>query len=295
LILIVGATGRLGSTAARMLIAQGKRVRAMSRTALKVRELETLGAEIAIGDLRDLPSLRHACQGVSHVLAAAHAFDEQGDNTPRNVDEVGNCNMIDVARASGVEHFVLTSAHDVRPDHEVDFFRHKFRAEEHLRGSGLSYTILRPTPFMEFWSALIGRPVLTKGRATIFGRGVNPVNFVAVDDVARFALMSLHNPAARNQIIEIGGPENLTLLQVVETFERASGLVARKAHVPVAVMKVMSALLRRIRPGLSRQISAGVYMDTADMTLDMRETLHRFPMQLTTLEDVVRDNYAKSQ
>jgi uncharacterized protein YbjT (DUF2867 family) len=294
LILIVGATGRLGGTAARMLLAQGKQVRAMSRTALKLRELETLGAEIAIGDLRDPSSLRHACRGVSHVLAAAHAFDEQGDNTPRNVDEAGNCNMIDVAKASGVEHFVFTSAHDVRPDHDIDFFRHKFCAEEHLRGSGLSYTMLRPTPFMEFWSALIGNPIVTKGRTTIFGRGVNPINFVAVDDVARFALISLENPAARNQVIEIGGPENLTLLQVAETFERVGGRVARKRHVPLAVMKAMSALMRPIRPGLSRQISAGVYMDTADMTLDMRETLHRFPMPLTTLEDVVRGIYAKS-
>jgi uncharacterized protein YbjT (DUF2867 family) len=295
MILIVGASGRLGGAVARMLIAKGRAVRAMSRTASKLRELKTLGADVAIGDLRDPASLQRACQGVSRVLAAAHAFDEQGNNTPRNVDELGNCNLVDAAKAYGVEHFVFTSAHDVRPDHAVDFFRHKFKAEEYLRGSGLSYTILRPTPFMEFWAVLIGQPIVAKRRATVFGRGINPINFVAVDDVARFALMALENPVARNQIIEIGGPENLTLLQVVETFERVTGTTAKKSHVPVTVMRVMSALMRPIRPALSRQIAAGVYMDTADLTLDMRETLIRFPMQLQSLENVIHDQYAKSR
>jgi uncharacterized protein YbjT (DUF2867 family) len=294
-ILIVGATGRLGGAVARMLVAQGKPVRAMCRPAANADPLRALGVEVVAGDLRDAASVQAACRGANQVFAAAHAFLQRGTNTPRNVDELGNSRLIDAAEASGVGHFVFTSANDVRPDHPVDFFRHKFAAEEHLRRSGVSYTIVQPTVFMEFWAGLIGQPILEKGRAVIFGRGVNPINFVSADDVARLVVTMLDDAGPRNQTIRFGGPENLSLLQVAETFERVYGIKAKRSHVPLPVMKVMSVLLRPFNPTVSRQIATGVYMDTADMTLDARETLQRYPMQLKSLESVVREIFARAR
>ena len=84
--LIVGATGRLGSLVARKLLVEGKPIRAMTRTPAKVDALKKLGAEVVQGDLRDPDSLARACQGVDKVLAAAHAFEAQGDNNPLTVD-----------------------------------------------------------------------------------------------------------------------------------------------------------------------------------------------------------------
>ena len=141
---------------------------------------------------------------------------------------------------------------------------------------------------MEFWAALVGEPVLKTGKTRVFGRGDNPINFVSVEDVARFAMLALDNPKARNQTIDIGGPENLTLNQVVEVFERVSGRPARKNHVPLPAMRIMNVIMRRINPALSRQIAAGVYMDTQDQTFDMRPTLRRYPMTLTRLEDIAQ-------
>lgn len=294
MVLIVGASGRLGNRIARRLLSQGTPVRAMSRDVSRLSELSRLGAELIKADLRDPASLERACATVENVVAAAHAFEAQGDNNPSRVDDAGNRHLIDASRKAGVRHFVFTSVHDARPNHPIEFFRIKRRVEEYLRASGLSHTVLRPTAFMEFWAALVGQPILDKGRTTIFGRGVNPVNFVAVDDVAQFAVMALENPAARNQVIEIGGPENLSLLQVAETFERVLGRTAKKSHVPLPMMRVMSVLLRPIKPALSAQIAAGVYMDSADQTLDMTETLKRFPMTLTRLEDVVRAQHGRA-
>jgi uncharacterized protein YbjT (DUF2867 family) len=288
MILIVGASGRLGSEVAQRLLAQGTPVRAMSRDISNLEKLTRLGAEPVMADLRDSRSLAHACEKVDKVLAAAHAFTGRGDNTASNVDAAGNRRLIDACRAAHVQHFVFTSVRDARADHPVDFFRIKFGVEEYLRASGLSYTILRPTAFMEFWATLIGQPIVEKGRTTIFGRGSNPVNFVSVADVAKFALIALENSAAQNQVIEIGGPENLSLRQVAEIFERVTGKNGKKRHVPLPLMKVMTVLVRPVNPALSRQIAAGVYMDTEDQTFDMTETLRRFPVSLTRLEDVVR-------
>ncbi|HEY6406273.1 MAG TPA: NAD(P)H-binding protein, partial [Ktedonobacteraceae bacterium] len=87
MILIVGASGRLGSTVAQRLLKQGKPVRAMTRTPFNLTHLKQQGAEVVSGDLRNPASLLSACHGVEHVLAAAHALVGKGDNNPQTVDE----------------------------------------------------------------------------------------------------------------------------------------------------------------------------------------------------------------
>ena len=292
--LLVGATSKLGSRVARRLLAEGKPVRAMTRTPLsgKADELKKLGAEIAQGDLRDRASLVRACAGVEKLLDAAHAFPGEKDNNPITVDDAGNCALIDAAKAAGVKHFVFTSMLDAGPNHPIDFFRIKIKIEGRLRESGMSYTILRPSAYMEFWAALVGEPIVKTGKTTIFGRGNNPINFVSADDVARYALIALEDPRARNQIIEIGGPENLTVNQVAELFEKLVGRPAQKSRVPLPMMRVMSAMMRPFNPAMSRQIGAAIVMDTADCTFDPSRTLKQFPVQLTKLEEYARAVYA---
>ncbi|HST89111.1 MAG TPA: SDR family oxidoreductase [Ktedonobacterales bacterium] len=294
-ILIVGAGGRLGGVVARRLLAEGTPVRALSRTPAKLADLRALGADVVAGDLRDPASLARACAGVDAVLAAAHAFvGNAGGNVPAAVDDAGNRHLMDAARAAGVRHFVLMSILGTRADHPIDLFRCKHAAEQYLRASGLSYTILRPTAFMEMWAEIIGGPISHGQKALIFGRGVNPVNFVSVADVARFAHLALADPRARDRVIEIGGPENLSLLEMAATIERVTGRTTGRRHIPLPMMRVMGALARPINPAFSRQVRTGVLMDTQDMTFDPGPTLAAFPMTLTRLEDVVRNQYTSA-
>jgi uncharacterized protein YbjT (DUF2867 family) len=288
MILIVGASGRLGSVVTQQLLAQGKAVRAMTRTPLKLAHLKQQGAEVVSGDLRNPASLLSACQGVGQVLMAAHALVGKGDNNPQTVDDAGNRQLIDAAKAAGVKYFIFVSVQGASPDSPLEFFRIKYRTEEYLRVSGLNFTILRPSAFMDLWAQLIGQPIVEQGKTTIFGRGNNPINFVAVEDVARFVCTALEDPRARNRVIEVGGPENLTMNQVAEIFERVSGYQAKKRHIPLPVMRMMSILMQPINPALSRQIRAGIYMDTANLCYDMAETARAFGVQLTPFEEVAR-------
>jgi uncharacterized protein YbjT (DUF2867 family) len=288
MILIVGASGRLGSVVAELLLAQGKAVRAMTRTPLNLAHLKQQGAEVVSGDLRNAASLLSACQGVEQVVAAAHALVGKGDNNPQTVDDAGNRQLIDAAKATGVKHFIFVSVRGASPDSPLEFFRIKYRTEEYLRASGLSFTILRPSAFMDLWVQLIGQPLVEQGKTTIFGRGTNPINFVAVEDLARFVGIALEDSRARNRVIEVGGPENLTLNQVAEILERASGRQAKTRHIPLPMMRVMAIVMQPINPALSRQIRAGIHMDTADLRYDMTETASAFGIQLTPLEEFAR-------
>ena len=288
MILIVGASGRLGSVVAQQLLAQGKPIRVMSRNPLNLAHLQQQGVEVVRGDLRDPASLLSACQGVDQVLAAAHALVGKGDNNPQSVDDSGNRHLIDAAKAAGVKHFVFISVQGAGADVPLEFFRIKYRTEEYLRASGLNFTILRPSAFMDLWAQLVGQPVVEQSKTTIFGHGNNPINFVAVQDVARFVCVALEDPRAHNRILEVGGPENLTMNQVAEIFERVSEQQAKKRHIPLLMMRAMSILMRPVNPALCRQILAGIYMDTADLRYDVTETARAFGIPLTPFEEVAR-------
>jgi nucleoside-diphosphate-sugar epimerase len=91
-----------------------------------------------------------------------------------------------------------------------------------------------------------------------------------------------------NEVIEVGGPEHLTMNQVAEIFERLSGRQAKKRHIPLPMMRVMSIVMKPVNPALSRQIRLGVFMETANLCYDMTETAITFGVRLTPFEEIAR-------
>jgi len=159
-ILLVGGTGTLGGAVALRLLSAGRPVRVLTRAPERAAALRERGAEIVTGDLLDVQSLQHACRGVTHVITTANAFIGSGRNSVRTVDEQGNRRLIDAATSEGVRRFVFTSALLGEAYQAIDYFAAKRQIEAYLRASGLPFTILRPTAFMETWAMVIGEPML---------------------------------------------------------------------------------------------------------------------------------------
>lgn len=290
--LVVGASGVLGGKVATLLLDRGHEVRALSRDPAKLEHLRSRGAHVVRGDLRDPASLHAACSGARIVFTTAAAFDGKGRNSPAEVDGRGNRNLIDAARAAGVEQFVFTSAMVAKADSPVDFFRLKHETEQYLRASGVPWTMLRPGAFMDVWGVTIGGAIASNGSATILGSGANPINFVAVDDVAEAAARVLGEPAAfRNVSLDVGGPENLTMEQVAQLFERVLGRTARRKKAPLAVMRALGLLLAPVAPVTSRMMKAGVELDTTDQRMERTRLPNGDLLQATRMEDWVRARY----
>ena len=294
MILIVGVTGVLGRETARQLLATGHQVRGLTRKPSNAENLKALGAEIVQGDLIDKASLERACQGVDRVMVAAHQLMGTGKYTSQAVDDNGHRVLIDVAKAAGVKHFVYTSIQKVSPDHPVDFYQSKAKVEAYLKTSGLSYTILRPPALME-WHVhnLLGASILTTGKATIYGSGNNPANYIAARDAAHLAVIALTDPSVKNCVIEMGGPDNITKNQIADMYMRFSGKQAKVNHVPVAMMKVMAPIMRPFQPVISRMMTLSIWTDTTDQTFDAASMLQQFPMTITRVEDFVREQLKK--
>ena len=285
--LIVGATGLLGSEICRLLAAEGKPVRALVRPTsdqIKVAQLESLNVEIARGDLKDRPSLDAACQGVSAVISTASStLSRQEGDSIQTVDLEGQLNLVDAAKAANVSRFVLISFPPV--DAEFPLQAAKRRVEEHLKSSGLTYAILQPSFFMEVWlSPALGFDA-ANAKAQIYGSGENKISWISYKDVAKFAVASLDNAEARNAVIELGGPEALSPLEVVRAFEELLGRKFDVQNVPEEALKEQresaSDPLQQSFAGLMLYYSQG-------HIIDMRKTLQKFPVQLTSITDYAR-------
>ena len=292
MILVVGGSGTLGRAITLDLLSAGKTVRVMTRTPAKAKSLLDAGAEVVAGDLIDRESLIRACDGAEQVVAAAHSFLGRGRYASEHVDSVGHKQLIEIAKLKGVRHFVYTSAYFTDPLFlKIPFMRIKQEVEEHLRASGLSYTILRPTAFMDFHAhVLIGMPVIMGRKVMLFGAGERPRNFVAASDVAQLAVRSLDHGTLANQALDIGGPEDLSGGDVVNIYERVSGRKAQVTHVPTRVPSLLARMARPFHAGVAQMMQMAALADVAEQRFDARGLQERFALRLTRLEDWAKRN-----
>jgi uncharacterized protein YbjT (DUF2867 family) len=280
MILVVGATGQLGSKITRGLIARSMRVRALARPGSAHQPLEQLGAEVVPGDLRNPGSLDAACAGVDTVITTANSARRGGEDTVSSVDLKGTQSLIDAATAAGVRRFIYTSVLGASADSPVPFLAAKGSSEAHLRASGMEWTVLAPDAFMESWPArVVGAPALAGAPVVIVGEGRRRHMFVAEDDVAAFAVVAADSREATNQRIPIGGPDALTWYDVVAVYERVLGRPLQVTS--VAPGEPVPGVPPAVLPLLAS-------FETYDSVFDARESASRFGIALTPLETVAR-------
>jgi uncharacterized protein YbjT (DUF2867 family) len=283
--LVVGATGMLGGEIVHRLVESDKPVKALVRTTATpaaVEDIKALGIEIVEGDLRDPASLTRACQGVATVISTATAIrGHQPEDSIPDIDLRGQQNLVDAAGASGVRHFIYTSASgNLRTPEPLG--DSKRAVERHLMERDLVYTILRPTFLMEGWlSPFLGFDY-PNARARIYGSGRNPISWISFRDVAEFAARCVDNPDARGRILELGGPEPVSPLAVVRIFEQVGGRPFTVEHVPE---DVLSAQLEQADNDAAKS-AIGLMLDYASGDAkDMTEVLRAFPVRLTSVRD----------
>lgn len=285
MILVAGSTGNLGSEIVRQLREQNKPVRALVRKTSdsdKVAQLKALGATIIEGDLTDRASLDAVCDGIETVITTVTTTMSQtpGDSIP-TVDHAGQLNLVDAAVKAGVSHYIYTSySKNIQADSPLTTA--KRTVEQRVIGSGMTYTILRPSYFMEVWlSPAVGFDV-ANGKANLYGDGKNPISWISFIDVARFAVMAVDSAAAHNAILELGGPENLNPDAVVRIFENATGKTFEIAYVPVEALQGQKASTE----DPLQQSFAALMIDYAEGdSIDMRDTLKSFPVNLASVKD----------
>jgi uncharacterized protein YbjT (DUF2867 family) len=286
-VLVAGATGFLGSEVCRQLILKNKNVKGLVRATSdsnKVAQLKELGVETIKGDLKNKASLENALGGVSAIISTVSStLSRQEGDSIQTVDDEGQNNLIDAAISAGVSQFVYVSFCAMPGEFPLQTAKRK--VEKHLSESGLNYTILQPTYFMEVWLSPVLGFDYPNAKATIYGEGKNKVSWIAIKDVASFAVASLENSAAKNRIIELGGPEALSPLEVVNIFELTKGKKFELQFVPEEAIRAQKD---GAQDPLSESFAALTLGVVHGSEIDMKNTLNVIPMHLTSVIDYAK-------
>lgn len=296
MIAVAGGTGTLGRMLVPRLLDQGDRVRILARHPDRIPESWRGTVEGVTVDVRQPASIEDALTGVRTLVCAVTGFGGSDAGGVRGVDRDGNLALIRAAEAAGVEHLILVSVAQAAPDHPIELFRAKFAAEQGLRASGLAWTIVQPTAYMQTWVELLGRPLLSGEHARVVGRGRNPINFVSAADVAFVVDAAHRDPGLRGQTVVVPGPDNLSLDDLGRAIARVLGVEPAIDHAPRTLIRVIAAGLSIRNPVLAGQLRTALVMDTRDMAIDAAPLRRQFPDLVSTdIDSVIRYQLAPNE
>jgi uncharacterized protein YbjT (DUF2867 family) len=286
MILVVGATGQLGGLITQILLDRGESVRILVRDGSAYDHLVRAGAEPVTGDLKDPDSLPACCAGVDAIVTTANSVLRGGADTIESVDLQGNRSLVDTAAAAGVGHFVFVSAMGASPDSPVPFMRAKGETEQRLQASGIPWAVLQPDAYMDIWFPMVvGGPALAGQPVTLVGEGRRRHSFVAMRDVAAYAVAAL-DKKADGQTLLIGGPSPVSWWDVIAAFNQELG-----REVPVRTVEPGQPI-----PGLpDAVIPLLASFETYDSPIDSTELARTYGVTPTSLAEYVRGFLASSR
>jgi uncharacterized protein YbjT (DUF2867 family) len=288
--LVTGATGGLGRRIVGLLRQRELPVRAFVRLTSRYGELEQRGAEVFIGDLLEERDIQKACNGVQYVIST-HGSNEFNRGKPEAIDYRANIDLIDAAKAAGVQHFVFVSVLGADRGYEdAPVFKAKWAVEQYLKASGLNYTILRPSGFASNLVSLAERFQQT-GIYLLIGDPKIRTSIVSTDDLARIALESAIVEGARNQVLPVGGPEALMREEIPQLFGRIFNREPLVINPPLGALDGVRALVGLVNPetqkalGTLRSLLANEFYCTPTEVQRLEDL---FNFKLETLESYIR-------
>ena len=281
MILITGATGRVGGTTLKQLSTRGVAVRALVRNAEKAAQVASPLVETVIGDLAQPRSLESALDGITAALLVSPL-------DPHQVELQGN--FIDAAKRAGRVHVVKISGLGTALNSSVRSGRWHAQTEKHLEDSGLPFTHLRPPFFMQ--NILRFAPTIRASGEFSGSLNQGKVAMIDVEDIAAVAVTALTTAAHVGKAYTLTGPEALAYADVAEKLSRLLGRTVTYKDMPLAVMRErllasgMPAWHVDVQVDFSTALSAG----HASAVTDTVESVTGRPAR--TLEQFIREHLA---
>ena len=292
MVLVVGATGLVGSEVCQRLMRRGEPVKALVRATSSKEKTEALrswGVDLCVGDLKDPESIAAACRGVDAVISTASStLTRQPGDSIESVDAAGQLNLVNAAKDANVERFLFVS---FRRTPGISFPLGDAKEQVENAARSLNFTVIQASWFMEVWlSPALGFDY-ANASARIYGPGTSPVSWVSFRDVAEICAAALRHPAAVRKTIEFGGPEALSPLEVVARFEKIGGRPFRLEHVTEAELL---AQFEGATDSMGKSFAALMLGCLHGDAMNMAPVVETFGIKLTGVDDYARSVLAKA-
>jgi uncharacterized protein YbjT (DUF2867 family) len=291
MILVAGGSGFIGAAVVRRLVRDGAEVAVMTaHPKSSAARIEVLGARMVIGDVKDSDSLDRAVNGAEAVVQSL-SFPNYPMEKPRKgftfweFEAKGTERLVAAAAKAGVRRFVFSSGVGAAPDAPKHWSRAKWAGEEAIRASGLPYAIIRPSwafgpedralnRFVQFHRWLPFVPVV--------GDGSQKLQPVFIDDAAEVFVRAAE-PEGPRGTFELGGPEVMTMNDVIRTMMDVRGKRKPMIHFPPFMPKLAGFFLQVLpKPPLSPD---AVDLLTEDAVAEVGPLVEAFGIELTPLRE----------
>jgi len=245
MLLLTGATGQVGGALLRRLTPGGTRVRCLVRDPRRLGD-DRVRVQIAIGDLADPTSFRHALRGVDTVVHVAAAGRDQPRGSIEELGALATWRLVRAAERARIGRFVLLSALGASPSSGSRFLRSKWLAERAVAESGLPHVILAPSLTYSAsgpWMRRLERVARLAPAVPIAGAGQARSQPIWAEDVADCLVAALGREGAAGERIELAGPDSLTYSEVAHLALRAVRRDRPLLHVPARAARRALGLL----------------------------------------------------
>jgi NADH dehydrogenase len=256
----------------RQLLAEGHEVRCLLRPSKQTRHLPNEAVHITTGALQDLPALQTAVQGVDAIIHLAGARQKQGRHSAEWINHYGTANLIQAAQHAGVGHIVYLSHMHADRNSAYPLLRGKGAAEEAIRASSLTHTILRSSlifgPHDSFTTLLAMLIKIIPFVFPVTGAGKTRFQPIHVEDVARCLTDCLDNYHLKNTALPIGGPQHLSYSEILDAVMETLRVNRVRLHLRLPVIRTLvrlSGLLFLQPPVSGEQIDLFSIDNTTDL------------------------------
>ena len=247
-VFVTGSTGFVGNHVLNTLLDRGHQVRVLVRPGSEYKLKEPDKVEVITGDVTESADLiqgMKGCDAAIHLVGIIRAFPNK-DITFERLHTEATANVIEAAKETEVPRLLHMSALGAREDGPTPYLRTKFAAEELVRQSGLNYVIFRPSLIFGMGGEAVKMfgDMVKKYVVPIIGDGQYRFQPVSANTVAQGFEKALDPETAKDQTLDVGGPDNVTFDEIMDTLARVMGKSIVKIHMPVLPLRLATSALQ---------------------------------------------------
>jgi uncharacterized protein YbjT (DUF2867 family) len=248
MILVTGATSVIGQKLCQLLAENNKSFRAMCRKEEQLENFRKRGIEAVLGKFEDTESMRSAMKGCTCLFLVSPPTENQLEC---------ETNAIDVAKQEQIAYIVKVSASDANLRSSVPWAKAHAHIDHHLRASGIAWTILKPTAFMQNFLTQ-AKPISKGFLPQVGGNGL--VGYIDAQDIGRVAYHVLTEDHHQRATYYLNGPEPLNMKEIASQIAQAIGRKVRYVHLPSLAFRVLLRIT-----GASRWLAKGLIEQYAEV------------------------------